>query len=287
MAVPDIVSWENVSGFKYAKNGLLFDDICLSDFLNSLSDEQRNALSVGILKSRSVLCMKVDETEEYDHWTAYNCMYCEVHKNGCVCMLSGGKWYKILDDYVARINSEYTEFRDAGSQATLPPMVYDTATERFEKEDVYNKRISEIGNNWVCLDCKTIKHGGKHSKIEFCDIYQHDEKRFVHVKKYGASAVLSHLFAQGLVAAELFLEDKGFRDKLNKKLPDALKIEDTSWRPETDQFEVVYAIASRDPNALELPFFSKVSLNVAIKQLRRLRYKVSLAKIEAQTTIGN
>lgn len=286
MAVPDIVTWEEVSGFRYAKDGNLFDDICLQDFLESLPDEQRNAISVETLKKRSVMCIKADEMEEYDHWSAYNCMYCEVHNKESVYMLSAGKWYKILGDYVTEINAKYIKFRDAGSQVTLPPMAYDVKTKRFEKEDVYNNRAAKTENNWVCLDCDTINHGGKYSKVEFCDIYQYDERRFVHVKKYGASAVLSHLFAQGLVAAELFLEDKGFRDKLNKKLPAALKFGDTSRQPAANQYEVVYAIASKDSNALELPFFSKVSLCAAIKQIGRLGYRISLSKIEAQPVVA-
>ena len=56
------------------------------------------------------------------------------------------------------------------------------------------------------------------SSKEFCDLYTVD-KDICHVKKYGQSGVLSHLFAQGVVSGELFRSDIKFRQKVNQKLP--------------------------------------------------------------------
>ncbi len=282
MAVPDIVQWQQISGFRYSKNGELFDDIDLPNFLASLSNNARQDLTIKTLKTRQIICVRTDQTQEYCHWNAYRCLYCEVHKDDIVFLLSGGKWYEIQGDYVTQINAAYKKFRDAGSSTTLPPMLLDRQTNLFEREDEYSQRVAGRQADRACLDCKLIRHGSTHSKIEFCDIYE--PSRFIHVKKYGASSVLSHLFAQGLVPAELFLEDEEFRRKLNKKLPDALKLRDVSAKPDVSGIEVVFAIASSRSGVLELPFFSKVTLTAARKQLERLGYKPSLLKIEADRT---
>ena len=44
-------------------------------------------------------------------------------------------------------------------------------------------------------------------------------------------------------------------------------------------FEVVYAIVSQSQKDLWLPFFSRVNLRQASKELGRLGFRVSLAKI--------
>ena len=131
----------------------------------------------------------------------------------------------------------------------------------------------------ACLDCNTISHGSAHSKIEFCDLFSRNNK-IIHVKKYGASSVLSHLFSQGTVSGELFLRDKDFRDKLNAKLPDNWKLNDTNISPNATNYEIIYAIVSSHEAELGLPFFSKVTLNAAKNRLKLFGYKVSLLKIE-------
>ena len=44
-------------------------------------------------------------------------------------------------------------------------------------------------------------------------------------------------------------------------------------------YEIVFAIVSRSQRDLDLPFFSKVSLRVAVKRLEARGYRVSLNKV--------
>jgi len=279
MAVPDIIPWEQVSGFKYNKRGELYDDIDLPEFLNSLSDEKRNNLSIGYLKNKSIFCMRANESDEFANWSVYKCLYCEVRQERQVYLLSNGKWYEINADYAARINQEFEDFRSCGSSIELPPMSFQTDETKLEKENDYNLRAAQQNPDLYCLDCNTISHGSAHSKIEFCDLFSRDNK-IIHVKKYGASSVLSHLFSQGTVSGELFLRDKDFRDKLNAKLPDNWKLNDTNFSPNATDYEIIYAIVSSHEAELGLPFFSKVTLNAAKNRLKLFGYKVSLLKIE-------
>ena len=133
------------------------------------------------------------------------------------------------------------------------------------------------------MDCNCITIDKTHSKIEFCDLMTKD-KKFIHIKRYGGSSVLSHLFSQGLVSGELFLRDTKFREKVNEKLPDSFKISNVKAKPIASQHEVVYGIISSCSEDLDIPFFSKVSLRTAKNRLETFGYKVSLLKI---STNGN
>jgi uncharacterized protein (TIGR04141 family) len=95
---------------------------------------------------------------------------------------------------------------------------------------------------------------------------------------------LSHLFAQGFVAAEAFIKDSEYREKLNPKLPPSIKLIDPKLRPDPSKYKLVYAIATKKDIPVELPFFSKVTLKNALKTLRALNYNISLAKIEIDPT---
>ena len=128
------------------------------------------------------------------------------------------------------------------------------------------------------MDRKLIMFGG--SRIEFCDLYSL-EKQMIHVKKYTGSSVLSHLFMQGLVSAESFL-DAGFRALVNEKLRHEFTVPEREEDFSVSDYEVVYVIASghiREDGKPQIPFFSKVSLNTAIKRLHMFKYKVSIKGI--------
>jgi uncharacterized protein (TIGR04141 family) len=114
-------------------------------------------------------------------------------------------------------------------------------------------------------------------KIEFADLVKSD-KHLVHVKKYGGSAVLSHLFSQGLVSADLLLTDKSFRKEVNAKLGDSHKSVVSESDPAPKDFTVVYAIGT-SKNDLKLPFFSIINYRNIKKQLNLYQYNVLLVKI--------
>jgi uncharacterized protein (TIGR04141 family) len=129
------------------------------------------------------------------------------------------------------------------------------------------------------MDQKMIFHGGGHSQVEFCDILTAD-KQLIHVKHYSGSSQLSHLFSQGVVAGELFVQDEEFRQKVNDKLPDHAKFDDPSVRPNPHEYEIVFAIISKFKKPLDIPFFSKVNLRNARRRLRGYGFQVSKQKIE-------
>jgi uncharacterized protein (TIGR04141 family) len=148
-------------------------------------------------------------------------------------------------------------------------------------ETEYNARVAnEDRARLALMDTKLIEYPGMASKVEFCDLYSRS-REIIHVKRYGGSSVLSHLFAQGLVSGELFRRDEEFRRMVNAKLPASHRLGASVRRIDAARFEIVYAIVSKSTKALNIPFFSKVNLRNADRRLKTFGYRVSLLKVQA------
>ena len=268
MAVPDIVKWESSAGFKYSKSKKdhCVDDIRLKYFLERWGLE--GALSTKHLTRHRVYEIDGDEVTPVNSWSAHHCLYAEVTLADATYILTEGAWYKVNQEFVDSVQTEI----DA-----IPSYTKKLAKWGDEHEQHYNKRVSANSNGYFALmDQKQIYHGGGSSSIEFCDLLSADNE-IIHVKSYSGSSVLSHLFHQGTVSAFLTAGDADFRKKVNDKLPDSHKLPEGPFN--ASDYEVVYAIGTREPMTFELPLFSKVSLRNSVRQLHVSNYKVSLATI--------
>ena len=274
MAVPEIIEWHDIQGFKYKKiRGDLKQDICIEDFLSSLYDNRKQSLNIDVLKQRKVYGINAENGEVQYEWKVYNCIYSEITRVRGTFLLSNGNWYEIKKEYADRIRADFVRFRNNGCSIKLPSY-------RHKNEGEYNKKVPKIDDKYCCMDRDLISHGGGRSKIEFCDLITKD-KKLIHVKRYGGSSVLSHLFNQGLVSGEL-LGDEQFRKKVNEKLH---KINDSpNFRVNgtLSDYEIIFAIISSVKGDLEIPFFSKVSLLNVKKRLTSYGYKVSMLKIPTE-----
>lgn len=115
------------------------------------------------------------------------------------------------------------------------------------------------------------------STFEMCDILTCD-KKLLHIKHFTSSAVLSHLFNQGLVSAEC-LKDKNIRKQANKQIDGGFRLDETdSFKAEN--YEVVFVIAkNKTPRRPDLPFFSKVALHNVALRLQLIGYKYSICGV--------
>jgi uncharacterized protein (TIGR04141 family) len=268
MAVPEVVDWTDIAGFRYLRKtrGNLYDDLDITSYLAEL---QRNP-SIEELGINSVFAISASTEESLHEWPAFKCMYAECSLNNKLYILNNGKWYEIANSFRQSVETDFTNI--AHSVIDFPEC---TVTD----EGAYNTDLTNHIADSCCMDKQLIRYGGGQSSVEFCDVYTLDGK-MIHVKKYGGSSVLSHLFAQGAVAGELFIMDSAFREKLNLKLPDSHKLENTQERPIAPEHEIIYAIISDSVNELDIPFFSKVNLRNAQRRLRGYGYNVTLKKIK-------
>lgn len=280
MAIPEVLTWEDVSEFKF-KEQSFGDDIDLQVYLDFLTDDEKQSLSSEKFKKHFIDCISASSDKIIQSWKVYNCLYCEIKDNSQMYILSNGKWYQIEDIFAKEVFDSFDSFKNQPAGVSLPEC------QQNEHEDKYNERVAEEIGNTCSMDRKMINHGGANQKIEFCDLLTKD-KKLIHVKHYGASSVLSHLFSQGLVSGELFLSDRDFREKLNTKLDEIGKFDykfpNTSSKPKTSDYEIVFAIISKSDDELDIPFFSKVNIRNVKKRLDMLGYKTSIMKISVEKT---
>lgn len=272
MAPPEILEWADVKGFRYLrKRSADVPDLDVAELLASAGDTE---ITLDWLKAAQIILVSAKSDEEADRWSVYRCIYAEIESDGAMHVLNAGKWYRVAQDFTALVNEDFVSIPE--STIELPDYTH-------ESEALYNKAAANDLLGSHCMDADVVIHGGGQSRIEFCDILT-PNKQLVHIKRYSGSQQMSHLFSQGVVSAELFVSDEVFRRKLNEKLPDGHKLADPSTRPNAADYEVIFTVISKSANALNLPFFSKVSLRNARRRLQGYGFRVSKKKVRA---IGN
>jgi uncharacterized protein (TIGR04141 family) len=275
MAVPELVDWSDVKGFRYIRRQLadLHDDLSVGGLLIGFGEKP---VTAELLKRSLVFMISASKDEVIHQWPAFRCLYAEISRDGKLYVLTNGKWYEVAQAFTDQVQRDFESMPEA--MLGLPEC---TVTD----EGAYNIAATGALPGACCMDGRLVSYGGGHSKIEFCDVYTAD-KKMIHVKRYGGSSVLSHLFAQGLVSGELFAGDAEFRKKLNDELPDSHRLTDAALRPNPQEYEIVYAVISESPGPLDIPFFSKVNLRNARRRLRTFGYQVSVQKVLRRSEIA-
>jgi uncharacterized protein (TIGR04141 family) len=269
LSVPEIIDWDRVVGFKYASapSSSRHYDIRITDFLETFKDKKPDAEN---LRQRKIFCVDSEDIPVYER-PAYRFIYAEVNLQSEVYVLNNGKWYKVNCKFAEQVNNFFTSV----TKYTKSLPIYDDET-----EGDYNERVAKIDpDSFALLDKKNIRVTGAATPVEPCDLLRNGNE-FIHVKRYGGSCVLSHLFNQGLVSGELFQMEPEFRKLLNSKLPAKFKLANPDNRPNINDYHVVFAIISEsDENDLSIPFFSKISLRHVMTRLQAIGFVVTVAKI--------
>jgi uncharacterized protein (TIGR04141 family) len=269
LSVPGIIDWDRVVGFRYGLSirSARFYDTRIPDFIKSIGGKDK--LDKGLLERKKIYCVDADDQPVLDH-AAYDYLYAEMIYNSKTYLLNGRKWYLINQDYAQQINDSYSNF----AKYEKPIPIYDDETEGH-----FNMRVAKNEpGEFALLDKKVITFPGMPSPIEPCDLYRRGGE-FIHVKRYGGSSVLSHLFNQGLVSGEMFQMEDQFREEVNERLPEQHKLSNLKTRPIPGQYKVIYAIISEADETLSIPFFSKISLRHCANRLKAVGFEVALAKI--------
>lgn len=276
LAVPEIVDWERIDGFRYStrQTAPIHHDLHLPGLFRSLPSS--NLLTFDDLKHKSAYAIDGDG-QILNKWPIYKCIHCEIETDTSIYVLSAGKWYEIAKDLAKLVNTFYESL--PRYEAPLPQ--YDDT-----RESAYCERIAaESKGKLLLMDQNFIRITGRTNDIEFCDIYSEDLE-LLHIKRYGASSVLNHLFAQGLMSGECLKSLEGFAEELNKKLPKKFRVEERHIPRDVSRFSVVFAIISESEKPLEIPFFARVTLRQVAKRLQSVGFKVCLAKIPVSVNLS-
>ncbi len=267
MAVPEVISWEEIKDFTFSGTNETYNDIYIDKVVESLRNDLR---SIEQLKSKRIIARSSrDDSQSAYEWSAYKCIVAEIALDGQQYCLSDGKWYRINTDYVSLINKQY----DSLSLCTDEFLDYS-----HHDEDQYNDELHQtLTNSYLLHKYKVAVGGGQGNNFEPCDILWNN--RLIHIKRNGNSSVLSHLFNQALVSSQMLL-DASVRSQLRRKMIDAGE-GDVIHEPFSAQdYEIVLAIINKfNDERPKIPFFSKVSLCFTSNSIQNLGYKLSLKNI--------
>jgi uncharacterized protein (TIGR04141 family) len=270
LAVPEIIEWGEVVGFRYSETGKeLYADLHATEFLKHVRDPVK--LSIARLKQKRAYAIDGESDLPRYHWPVFRCIHFETKQGKDSYVLSGGKWFRLEKDFVKIVNDYVSPLLGTSS---LP--AFDHKDEGEYNEEAAKKR------GVVLMDKAMVHHGGGHSSLEFCDLFNR-QREMIHVKRYAGSGVMSHLFSQGGNAAEALLLDAEFRTKVRKVLPTSHRSLVPARKIDPAAFKVIYGIIGRPLSgktlAQGLPFFSRVTLRRVAQRLVAAGFDVTVAWI--------
>lgn len=194
----------------------------------------------------------------------YKCLFAEISGKNGFYLLYNGVWYTVDNNFY---NEMWQNFKSVPvSPLKLP------AIKKGETETAYNKRAaSEIDAKELHLS--TYKSTIGRRTIEPADIVT-PNREFLYVKKGLSSAMLSHLFEQAAVAADLLSQhvDPKFRKKILSETNFSEEFLDNEVP--NSQITIVFVIIRKTKT---LPFFSILSFVDTVKHLRIMSFKVQIA----------
>lgn len=265
--LPLIDEWHKIESFKVYLNSSyekVYDDIYIKNICDDFS-----ITDYKDLKRIKVYPQNADGSLT-DYYRLSECLYGEIEINDKYYVVNGEKFYNINKDYTDRINRQYESIE-----------IFSGLPERNETgcELKYNKSVEErMPEKYKSLD-QEFYYFNK-NKIELCDLIDVQNKTLIHVKKYGASSVLSHLFLQALNSAEL-IANKKEREKIISYYQEKYQI----IIPDESAFNVVMAIITtadlQNGEYLKIPFFSKMSVVSVVNKLESFGFIPKIAFIHS------
>lgn len=264
MCIPKVLDWDRVEYFRYTSSQK-HDDVHIEDWIREFDDPAN--ITLANLKGRQISVYS-DEKKKFDGWSVFSCLTGEIVYRNRVYVLNNSQWYEIDKEY----NNQLTEIQksidaEVESQDDVGMLAYS-----HKNEAEYNEECCKHGA-FDLFDRKLV------NRIEVCDLLS-DKRAFIHVKKYSGSSVLSHLFNQGRVSAELMLKDCKFREGAQKYF-----VKNTLYSSPRDPFDsnncyVKFGIISKNGLTFKLPRFSLISYSGVKRQIEDMGYKVNIVKIE-------
>lgn len=290
LCIPEVVDWDQIKFFVLPterRPRVKRSELRLVDYVGVLNlNDSLATLTVKTLRSQRLDVINNDD-QKYKSWSIWQCLTAEIQKGERKFILDEGDFYEISTSFLARLDEDLRALVPESSNVNL----IDADVRWTEGE--YNEHAAASG--LLLLDKKTVRVPRATSPIEICDLMS-PSGQFIHVKRKLGSSLLSHLFAQGHVSADLLQTSSDFRVVAKAMVQSALAIPGSAaLNPgAVDVFEnegrvqgveVVYAIVAdwqTDSFVDRLPFFSKINLRQHASDLRSRGFSVSHARIQTR-----
>lgn len=284
MAPPEIVNYIEGAQLHYngfGSHGTNFHSLSIEDYVSELERCRFDGDIADIKEKHRVKAKGEGEEEFSEKWRVYDCFVFETlldtGENEQYYILFAGNWYMVEKKFKARVDAFFD---------TIPKVNIIGKTACLNEQEL----IEDIEANRADLlkldKVKINPDGVQYANLEPCDFFS-NKKQFIHLKDGHSSDPISHLWSQGVVSAEAFVSDKGFRKKLRAKVRSLGRgferhLPKSTDRLVRDDYKVVYGVM-RKPYAngdIDLPFFSKVSLQSAAERIGQFGIPIAVELIE-------
>ena len=277
-APPEIVDFDDVASFSIPELGITNSDLDLAVLAQN---------GVGIDDVTDLTVVAIDNNGQVtSSWPLLDCVDGQItltHSDETY-IADGGEYYLVNRDHLDQLD-DYIDGIGLADIALIDSTRINDAGELKEiTEGAYNLAAAAADPQLLCLDAQTVRVSTRTSAIEVCDLLSLDG-HLIHVKRKFASGALSHLFAQGFVSSELFVDNPDYR-AATRTLIDGKDPAFTDIIPANGfvaaNYQLVFAIIGdwTDRTTTDLPFFSKINLRKHTRTLRRYGYHVRLAKVQ-------
>lgn len=290
MAPPEIVNYTEGSQLHYngfGSHGKNFHSLSIEDYISELERCEFDG-DIADLKEKHRIKARGESDEEFsEKWRVYDCFVFETElgtgANKRHYVLFAGNWYRVEKKFKAQVDAFFN---------AIPKVTIIGKTECVNEQELIDD-IDAKRADLLKLDKTKINPAGvRYANLEPCDFFS-DNKQFIHLKDGHSSGPISHLWSQGVVSAEAFVSDADFRKKLRAKVKSLGGGFETQLPKSTDRviredYQVVYGIM-RKPYAdgtIDLPFFSKVSLQAAAERIGQFGIPIAIELIEKPASDG-
>jgi uncharacterized protein (TIGR04141 family) len=274
LAPPYLIDWESFEGFSYSPKGEIHTEFEIENFYEQQEEKLTELTWEKLL--RLSLYFKFGGDEEITIFPFWRCLNYQTELGNNIYVFALSKWYKVnktyaegLIEYVKEIEESSLQFIDCS---------------KGMDEGKYNIALANSQTYYRLLDKNLIHTDLTRSQIEVCDVLS-ESLEFIHVKFRNSSATLSHLFAQGKIAAYALRKDKNFRKNLRKKFTeinlekDLIPIE--GREVQSNNYTITFALIEENRRSFveSLPFFSLLNFRLTAEELILLGYNVKVKKI--------
>lgn len=290
MAIPDILAPDASLEIGFFGSGLspgqktAYGELAIEDYVTELQkgDFKQIADMSELKASHEIRVIKDGEGDRRHKRKLYTCFVHEVTHGNDIFVLFDGQWFLVSRAYHKEIEGAYARLLKPAFRASTT-----AANERALIAEL------EGEHNLISMDqTKVAPKGAANAALEPCDFFSRT-KQLIHLKDGHSSAPLSHLWNQGLVAAEAFVSDEVFRKNFRSATKKREKkfgkqgfvklLPDGRSKLVSGDFTVVFGVMRHPYVAsgnLGLPFFSKVALRAVAERITRMGFPVELHLIE-------
>lgn len=215
-------------------------------------------------------------------WSLFDCVLWTADVGGNRYVLTSGDWFELDADFIATVEAYFDKLVARHSPLKLPAATALNIPKKSYYELEYNKAAAQK-KSLTNLDRTSMMKGLGATGVEPCDLLHPTEGVFIHVKDGRSSAMLSHLFNQGVVALEGFLSVTDARATVRA----LAKLPKTGVGPLHEpivpsKLKVLFAIIDRKPSSggWRLPFFSMLAAKYAAERIERLQATPLIVRID-------